>query len=319
MMKLSCAPMEGLTGRVFRQAMMRHFPGNLRFYSPFISPTSSADLKSTEMKDVQPEENVGQDLVPQILSNHADEFLFTVEKLQKLGYTEVNLNLGCPSGTVTARGRGSGFLKRQEELKRFLDEIYAKSPLPISIKTRVGFSEESEFPALVELYNQYPVTELIIHPRVREDFYKGRVRLDAFAHAAEHAKAPLTFNGDIFTPGDLRALQERFPSLDSFMLGRGLVANPALARTLSGGAALTKEELYAFQQTIFDSFRALGWNDKVVIYHMKEYWHYMSALFPDAAKYRKRIGKAQDMSGYRMAVESLFREQELREDPGFHN
>ncbi len=311
--------MEGLTGRVFRKAMMKHFPGNLRFYSPFISPTSSDNLKSTEMKDVQPEDNEGQELVPQILSNHADEFLFTAEKLRRLGYTEVNLNLGCPSGTVTARGRGSGFLRRKEELARFLDEIYAASPLPVSVKTRVGYAEEDEFPALVELYNRYPMTELIIHPRVREDFYKGRVRLDAFAHAAEHAKTPLCFNGDIFTPGDLQAIRERFPSVDSFMLGRGLVANPALARTLSGGSPLAKEELYAFQQTIFESFRALGWNDKVVICHMKEYWHYMTALFPDAHKYRKRIGKAQDMPAYRAAVESLFREQELREDPGFHN
>lgn len=318
-MKLSCAPMEGLTGRVFRQAMTKHFPGELRFYSPFISPTSSGDLRSREMSDVQPEDNAGQDLIPQILSNHAEEFLFTAEKLRRLGYTEVNLNLGCPSGTVTARGRGSGFLKRRDELRRFLDGIYAASPLPVSIKTRVGFAEVDEFPALIELYNDYPVQELIVHPRVREDFYKGPVRLDAFAYAMEHAKAPLCYNGDIFIPGDLAALRQRFPALERVMLGRGLVANPALARMLGGGAALTKEELYAFQQSIFDAFRALGWNNKVVICHMKEYWHYMTALFPDAAKYRKRIGKAQDMAGYRMAVESLFREQELREDFGYQN
>ncbi|MBR2481629.1 MAG: tRNA-dihydrouridine synthase family protein, partial [Oscillospiraceae bacterium] len=182
-MRFSCAPMEGLTARVFRKAFVQHFPNDLRFYSPFISPTSSSDLSSTEMKDVQLADNQGIDLVPQILSNHAHEFLFTVGKLQQLGYTEVNLNLGCPSGTVTARGRGSGFLKRKEELKVFLDEIYAGSPLPISIKTRVGFDCEEEFADILELYNRYPVHELIVHPRVRQDFYKGKVRMDAFALA----------------------------------------------------------------------------------------------------------------------------------------
>lgn len=318
-MILSCAPMEGLTGRVFRAALCRHFPTPLRFYAPFLSPTSSPDLRSKEMSDVQPEENRGQELIPQILSNHAEEFLFAADKLRRLGYTEVNLNLGCPSGTVTARGRGAGFLRRREELQRFLDEIFAACPLAISVKTRVGFAEEDEFPALVELYNQYPLRELIVHPRVREDYYKGAVRLDAFAHAVTHAKAPLCFNGDIFTPDDLAALLSRFPTLDRVMLGRGLVANPALARTLGGGAALTKEELYAFQQSLCDGFRALGWSERVVICHMKEYWHYMTALFGDAAKYRKRIGKAQDMAGYRMAVESLFREQELRTGFGYHN
>lgn len=317
MMRFSCAPMEGLTARVFRKAFVQHFPNNLRFYSPFISPTSSPDLSSTEMKDVQLADNQGIDLVPQILSNHANEFLFTVEKLQKLGYTEVNLNLGCPSGTVTARGRGSGFLKRKEELKLFLDEIYAGSPLPISIKTRVGFDSEEEFADILELYNCYPVHELIVHPRVRQDFYKGLVRMDAFALAVECSRAPVCYNGDIFSVEDFRAVTERFPTVDHVMIGRGLVANPALVRELSGGAKLTKEELIAYHETLLEGFRSLGWNDRPVISHMKEFWHYMSCLFPDHAKYRKRIGKSQDLTGYRMAVDSLFREQELLEHPAF--
>lgn len=317
MMRFSCAPMEGLTARVFRKAFRQHFPNNLRFYTPFISPTSSPDLSSTEMKDVQLADNQGIDLVPQILSNHANEFLFTVEKLQKLGYSEVNLNLGCPSGTVTARGRGSGFLKRKEELKAFLDEIYAGSPLPISIKTRVGFDSEEEFAGILELYNRYPVHELIVHPRVRQDFYKGMVRMDAFALAVERSRAPVCYNGDIFSAEDFHAVTERFPTVEHIMIGRGLVANPALIRELSGGKKLTKEELMAYHETLLEGCRSLGWNDRPVISHMKEFWHYMSCLFPDHAKYRKRIGKSQDLTGYRMAVESLFREQELLEHPAF--
>ncbi|MGM9662857.1 MAG: tRNA dihydrouridine synthase [Oscillospiraceae bacterium] len=318
-MRLYCAPMEGLTGRVFRQALTRHFPGSLRFYSPFISPTSSGSLRSHELRDVQPEENEGIELVPQILSNQAEEFLFTADKLRRLGYEEVNLNLGCPSGTVTARGRGAGFLRRREELERFLDRIYAAAPLPVSIKTRVGFSVEEEFPALLALFDRYPVRELIVHPRVREDFYKGSVRLEAFALAMAESRAPVCYNGDIFTPEDLAALRRRFPTLEAVMLGRGLIANPALARQLAGGAPLTKGELYDYHESLLTGFLALGWNDHSVISHMKEYWFYLCCLFPDSAKYRKRIGKAQDMTGYRMAVEGLFREQELLPGGGYHN
>lgn len=317
-MRLYCAPMEGLTGRVFRRALTRHFPGELRFYAPFISPSSSGSLRSRELRDVQPEENRGLELVPQILSNRAEDFLFTAEKLRRLGYGEVNLNLGCPSGTVTARGRGAGFLRRREELERFLDRVYADTPLPVSIKTRVGFAEEAEFPALLALFNRYPVRELIVHPRVREDFYRGAVRREAFALAMAESRAPVCWNGDVFTPEDLAALRRRFPDLEAVMLGRGLVANPALARQLSGGAALRKEELYGYHESLLAGFLALGWQERSVLSRMKEYWFYLCCLFPDCAKYRKRIGKAQDMTGYRMAVESLFREQELLPGGGYH-
>ena len=313
----SCAPMEGLTGQVFRQTLLRHFPGDIRFFSPFISPTSSPSLDSREMRDVQPEDNKGVDLIPQILSNRAEDFLFTARKLEQLGYREVNLNLGCPSGTVTARGRGAGFLGRYEDLKQFLDRIFLDCPLPISVKTRLGVKSPDEFPALLSLFNCYPVKELIIHPRVREDFYRGPVRKDSFALAAAQVNMPLCYNGNIFTAVDFGLVRKEFPSVRSFMVGRGLIANPALIRELSGGAPIEKDELYSFHNGLMNGLKGLGWDDRVVLCHMKEYWYYMSCLFTERHKQLKRIGKAQSMSAYLGAVEALFRQESLVPGQGF--
>lgn len=317
--KLSCAPMEGLTTRVYRAVLMRHFPADVRFYSPFISPTSSEELNSYEMRDVQPEQNEGITLIPQILTNHADEFLFTADKLARLGYTEVDLNLGCPSGTVVSRGRGAGFLAHPEELDAFLSAIFTSSPLPISIKTRVGLSDPAEFPGLLEIYNRYPATQLTVHPRVRTDFYRGMIHPESIRYAVEHSVLPLCYNGDIFTKQGFDALREEFPSLDSFMVARGQIANPALLRELSGGPAITKDELYAFQEDLFESYLALGWSAKSVLARMKEYWQYMSSLLQNQRRSFKRIAKSQDLTQYRVNVDFVFASDELVSGGGFVN
>lgn len=317
--KLACAPMEGLTTRVYRAVLMRHFPADVRFYSPFISPTSSEELNSHELRDIQPEDNEGITLIPQILTNHADEFLFTADKLARLGYTEADLNLGCPSGTVVSRGRGSGFLAHPEELDAFLAAIFASSPLPISIKTRVGVNDPSEFPRLLDIYNRYPATQLTIHPRVRKDFYRGPIHPECISYAVEHSRLPLCYNGDIFTKQDFDRLREAFPTIDSFMLARGQIANPALLRRLSGGAEITKDELYAFQNDLFESYLALGWSEKSVLARMKEYWQYMSSLLQNQHKSFKRIAKSQDLAQYRANVDFVFASDALVPGGGFIN
>ena len=309
-MRFSCAPMEGLTARVFRKAFVQHFPNNLRFYSPFISPTSSPDLSSTEMKDVQLADNQGIDLVPQILSNHANEFLFTVEKLQKLGYTEVNLNLGCPSGTVTARGRGSGFLKRKEELKAFLDEIYAGSPLPISIKTRIGFYEKDEFPAILELYNRYPVKELTIHPRIRAQFYKGSVDMDSFRYALEHSKNPLCYNGDLISLKKVREFGDAFPQVESVMIGRGLVGDPGMLSP--GGTDMAALE--AFYDELFAVYTDVFGGTRNAMFRLKENWRHLLCKFEGSEKLGKRLKKTTDAGEYKSLTHEIFRTLPLRDE-----
>ena len=199
-MKYYLAPMEGLTTYNFRTNWNRCYGGMDKYFTPFIS---NRHMNSRERNDVLPEHNVGMYTVPQILTNKAEEFLSLAEQLAGYGYHEVNLNLGCPSGTVTAKGKGSGFLAHPNELAAFFDEVFSKNPLPVSVKTRLGYETPEEFAALLDLYNRYPIACLTVHPRVRKEKYRGPVHLDAFADALANSRNPVCYNGDLRTVGEL--------------------------------------------------------------------------------------------------------------------
>lgn len=168
-----------------------------------------------------PENNKGINLVPQILTNDSEGFILTAKKLKDLGYDEINLNLGCPSGTVVGKKRGSGFLAHREELDKFLEEIFKIDDMKISIKTRLGMDKPEEFYELIKIYNKYPMEELIIHPRTRQDFYGNKPNLEVFKDAISLSKNPVCYNGDIFTLEDHNKLIETFKEVDKIMLGRG--------------------------------------------------------------------------------------------------
>ena len=172
------APLEGVTDTVYRQVHHAHFTGPVKYFIPFISPTQNLVLTQRERRNVEPQANAGLNAVPQVLTKNADHFIWAANLLHDLGYEEVNLNAGCPSGTVTAKGKGAGLLQRPQELAWFLDEVFARTPVRVSVKTRIGFSSPDEFDALLDLYNRYPIRELIIHPRTREEYYKGAVHRD---------------------------------------------------------------------------------------------------------------------------------------------
>lgn len=188
------APMEGVTGAVYRRTHHEFFSGVDKYFMPFITPTTNEKLTPRQKRDVLPEYNEGVPAVPQLLTKSAADCIWAVNALHDLGYPEVNLNLGCPSGTVTAKGKGAGFLAHPDELDRFFDEVFAKCE-GISVKTRLGVHEASEFDKLLEIYNRYPITELTIHPRVRQDFYKGKVRESDFAAALPRCSMPVCYNG----------------------------------------------------------------------------------------------------------------------------
>lgn len=234
------APLEGITGYIFRNIHRKYFKGIDRYFAPFITPNESKKVMTKELRDLLPENNEGVPLVPQILTNQAGGFISTAKKLKALGYCEVNLNLGCPSGTVVAKNKGSGFLAFPWELERFLDEIFGSLDMDISIKTRLGRDDPEEFYELMEIYNKYPLKELVIHPRIRQDFYNGRPRMDYFDYGQKNSKNTVCYNGDLFTVDDILHFEEAYPSVDRVMLGRGLLMNPGLADAAasegSGGA-----------------------------------------------------------------------------------
>ena len=282
-----------------------------KYFTPFLVPHTKKDFNTREKNDILPAHNPGMNLVPQILTNDAKGFLDTVEKLKGYGYDEVNLNLGCPSKTVVSKGRGSGFLIHTEELNRFLDEIYAKADVKISIKTRIGKFDADEWGELLRIYNQYPLEELIVHPRLQKDFYKNTPNLDVFAMAAEESRNPLCYNGDICNAEDLKRLRERFPKLDCVMVGRGVLADPALGRVLKGGGQAEKAELRKFHDLLYRAYCEEMSGDRTVLYKMKELWFYFSGLFTNGKKYYKKIKKCERCVIYESIVNELFMKEEV--------
>lgn len=304
------APMEGITGYIFRRTHHRFFPGIDKYFSPFISPGSKKVMTPRERRDILPENNEGCRLVPQILTNKAQEFCQAARELWEYGYREVNLNLGCPSGTVVSKGKGAGFLEEPEKLDRFLAEIFENVQGEISIKTRIGTENPEEFDTLLEIYKKYPVKELIIHPRLLKDYYKNQPDWKAFQKAGQKLDCPLCYNGDLFTLKRCREFTEQFPETQSLMLGRGLLRNPCLIRELKGEENLTKEKLKAFHDALCSEYEQVMSGNRSTLFKMKELWFYMGDLFPDSKKYLKKIKKTQKVTEYRQAVEELFRERD---------
>ena len=310
-MKIYLAPLEGITNYVYRRALFECFDGFDKYFIPFIRAKQNLNLSGREKKDLLPENNEGMYAVPQILTRKAEDFIRTVELLGEYGYEEVNLNLGCPSKTVVTKGCGAGFLDRPEELERFLDEIFEKCDIRISVKTRLGMEDASGFSELMKIYNKFPMEELIIHPRVQKDFYKNTPDLDRFTEAFATSKNPVCYNGDIFCGDDYQRICERFPELGAVMTGRGTLADPALARELRGGERLTKAEFRKFHDQVYQTYREEVSGDRNVLFKMKELWFYMGPLFTNNKKYLKKIKKSEKCIVYEGAVAELFSNEEL--------
>lgn len=298
------APLEGITTFIYRNIFHEMFGGMDKYFTPFIAPSSNHNFKGRAKRDALPENNRNIPLVPQILTNHVDDFLYTAGCLQAYGYTEINLNLGCPSGTVVSKGRGSGFLAYPEELERFLDKIFKKSDVDISIKTRLGKEKPEEFFKIIKIYNKYPISELTIHPRVQKDFYKNKSNWDMFERALEISKTPVCYNGDINTCEDYERFRERFPTVNHIMIGRGIIANPGLVRQIQTGKELSESERIAFIQRLCDAYNDIMPGEPT-LFKMKEIWSYMCRNHPGGMKLWKRIKKTKKLSEYRDIICNL--------------
>lgn len=319
-MKYYLAPMEGITGYVYRNSYKKFFDNIDKYFTPFIVPNKSRSLKTKELRDVLPENNKEINIVPQILTNDSEGFITTSRKLQQLGYNEVNLNLGCPAGTVVSKNRGSGFLAKRKELDIFLDDIFKIDDMKISIKTRIGKDSPEEFYELIKIYNKYPIEELIIHPRTQKDFYGNKPNLEVFKDALSLSTNPICYNGDIFTVDDYNKLIKTFPKIKTVMLGRGILANPGLMNLIKNNISVDKKTLKKFHDEILNNYIGLFNEETYVINRMKELFGYMIYIFSDNKKYIKKIKSAQKLSDYNEAVLSLFTEQEIIEGAGlFYN
>lgn len=326
-MNLYLAPLEGITTYVYRRAYEQNFGGIDRYFTPFIV---NKKLGQREIEGLLPENNPGGMLIPQIMSNRAEDFIQVSKEIASYGYDEVNLNLGCPSGTVVSKKRGAGFLAYPNELDAFLSEIYDKCPIKISIKTRIGLEDENEWENLLSIYEKYPMEELIIHPRLRTDYYKAPVRMEAFAKAVQQINVPVCYNGEINSPEDVKKIKEVFPQIDRIMIGRGILRYPYLvsqiraaeagkmlsstqnsceakSKTESGMTELElKNRMRVFHDQLLDDYCDIMSGERNALFKMKEIWSYMGASFEDADKYLKKIKKANHLTDYKIAVNELF-------------
>lgn len=328
-MQIYFAPLESITGYVFRNVYEEYYGGIDRYFTPFITATDSRRLRNKEMRDILPENNQVGCLIPQIMSNRAEEFLRVADQMAELGYDTVNLNLGCPARTVVSKGKGSGFLARTVALDRFLEEIYRECPLKISIKTRLGVDDPEEFPEIIDIYNKYPVEELIIHPRVQKDYYKNTPNLDMFAEAVRRCNMPLCYNGDICSLEDYERIRERFPEVSRMMIGRGLLAHPELALQIQGREAawavkaaadpgeqtggsrnLSDREslnhIGAYANALCEAYCEAYGPGQPVLFKMKELWGFLADSMPDGKKLRKKVHKVQRLDGYQRLMREVF-------------
>ncbi len=303
-MNLYFAPLEGVTTYTYRNVHNEMFGMCDSYFAPFITPTDNEKLSMKTMRDILPKNNSVK-LKVQCLANSENAFVEFTKKVKELGYDEVNLNLGCPSGTVVKKSKGAGALRDLDRLREFLDYIFENSKTGISIKTRTGFYSHDEFTDIMEIYKDYPMTELIIHPRVREEYYNGTPNISAFEVAYSMDKLKLCYNGDIFSAYDYERIINKYPKLSGVMLGRGAIKNPAIFREIKGGARLKTAELVAFSNELERRYLVVLGSEVYTLHKLKEIWMHSIRNYPMEKKIFKAIKKSNKLSDLNNAINCL--------------
>ncbi len=305
------APMEGITDYLYRQIVWRHFPYAEKLYAPFIQPNDKPVIVPKEYNEICPENNQGIPMVPQILTRDAVGFIRVGEILEAMGYDEINLNLGCPVKLIVSKGKGSGMLADTDYLDKFLDTIFNHNwKCKITVKTRLGLTDNADFSDLLEVYSKYPIYELTIHPRYRSDFYSGEPRLNEFGKVFSYTnhKGPMKicYNGNINSIADRDALLDQYPQISSIMCGRGALANPALFRELKGGNAMTKEEFILFHKDVYDTYMDTVAKEKHFLHKMQEMWTYWNQYLYLELDIMKKIRGVSSISEYTSVINNIF-------------
>ena len=318
-MRNSFAPMEGITIYCYRNTHYKYFGEGLDYYyTPFLSIYKHHSIKKRDMREILPENNAehGISIIPQIMANDADEIIWALHYLQERGYDEINLNMGCPVGTVVSKKKGSGMLQDPDRLYEIFSKVFDDNitdEIKFTVKTRLGLTDSHEFENILPVLNKFPFGAVIIHPRIRTQMYKGTPDMDMFRWAYENSKNPVGYNGNIFTPDDYKNIMEEFPNLYEVMMGRGLVANPGLAREIKNGKKMSFEELKGFMTDLQDNYKIEIPVDESIMHKMKEIWFYVGNLITkkdgsSAEQLIHKIRTAKNIAEYRNAVRAVYRE-----------
>ena len=307
--KLLSSPLQGFTDYIFRNAFDKYFGGIGKFYAPYIRLRGKLEIKSSQIKDIDQENNKDIYLIPQIMTKSVDEFLFIANFVKNHGYDELNWNLGCPYPMVARRGLGSGQIKDIDGVERILDEVFTKADIKISIKTRLGYESPGEIFQLLPVFDKYPIENIIIHPRIGKQLYKGELDLDYFQKCLESTNHKIIYNGDITSLDKFQNLQNRFNSVNQWMIGRGMIANPFLPcmiKNANPDFLTDKNEIFRkFHEELFEKYSQQLSGDKHIIMKMFQFWKYFISIFPNNQKDIKMIKKAKNTESYQIAVKQI--------------
>lgn len=302
------APLQGFTDFVYRKAYAEIFQGIDAFFIPYISVKNSGILKKYE-KEILPGNNTQNRVIPQVLASNAEEMLFLSEILYQKGYTEINLNLGCPYPMVTNREKGAGLLPHPDKLKELLCAFFEKTNLRLSVKLRAGLNSANEIEQIIPVLNQFPLTEVILHPRIAKQLYEGEILYSAFEFALQNLKHPLVYNGDIFSVNDFNDRCLKFQKISHLMLGRGVLMNPFLPAEIHGmkySEVEKRAKLMTFHQRMFELYSQTMDNEGNVLNKMKQFWIYFSYNFNSQKKTFKVIKKASTLRKYEHEFQKIF-------------
>ncbi|WP_029324567.1 tRNA dihydrouridine synthase [Butyrivibrio sp. AE3004] len=322
-MRTTFAPMEGITIYCYRNAHHKVFKEGIDYYyTPFLSIYKHHAIKKRDMREILPENNKdkGIRIIPQIMANEADEIIWALNDLYERGYEEVNLNMGCPVGTVVSKNKGSGMLLNPDKLHEIFSRVFDEEiteKIKFTVKTRLGLENSHEFEDILPVLNKFPFGQVIIHPRVRKQMYQGTPDMEVFEWAYENSTNPVGYNGNIFSAGDYADIAGKFPNLSEIMIGRGLVANPALAREIKTGEHITFEELKEFMTELQNCYKDEIFADESIMHKMKEIWFYVGNLLEkedgtDSDPYIHKIRTAKNIADYRNAVRVIYNECRIR-------
>ncbi len=309
------APLRGVTTVDYRNAFSRHFSGVDSALTPFIPTVSGNAIKPKLLKDIIPEHNKLMPVVPQIIGKEPADMILLANTIYELGYREVNWNLGCPWKFVAKKMRGSGLLAHPDKVDEILEKVMSNISGSFSVKVRLGMKLPDELRELIPVLNRYPLKEVIIHPRTAVQMYEGTVNLDMFGEYSDMLVHPVVYNGDIKSAEDYFALSRRFPAIDKWMIGRGLVANPFLAMNIKGGKAPEKHEyakaMHKFHDDIFQQTKERLSGPGHILGRMKELWKYMAQSFAGSEKMLGRILRSKTVAEYEKKIADFFGKYEI--------
>ena len=308
---LLSSPLQGFTDFRFRNAFHKHFGGIDTFYSPYIKLNGKLAVKGSYERDILPENNNTLEVIPQIITNDAEEFLFVAKYVQQFGYKELNWNLGCPYPMVAKCGMGSGLIKNTDQIEHILKRVHNETDIIVSMKMRMGYENPTEILDVFPILEQYPIKNIAIHARIGKQLYKGGVDLDSFQKCLDTSKQKIYYNGDITSVAKFKELQERFPSIDHWMIGRGLIADPFLPSMIKNDTTeypKNRLEIFeAFHDEIYREYDAYLQGPTPIRMKMLGFWEYFSESFSNPQKTFKKIKKAGNSKNYEIAVKEIFK------------